>query len=81
MIMALILIVSLMSCSPETTPEINCIVTIEVINTLTGEHIPVSKENYNMLYDLYMDLNNSCNDAIIDYGYHTIIYTSIKEIN
>jgi len=74
----LMLIISgfLSSCTPEEIQP-DCNVRIGVLDNFTNEYVPVSFENYQMLYDLYLELDNGCHDAVIDFGNHTIIYTAI----
>ena len=69
-------------CTPEPCPVIEeeCLVTIEVINTYTGQHVGVTVDNYQMLYDLYIKNGFACEDIILDYGNHTIIYTTLKTL-
>ena len=64
-----------LSCTPDELYE--CDVRIGIIDNYTKEYIPASIDTYNMLYDLYMELDNGCNDATIDYGNHTIIYIAL----
>ena len=77
-LLVLLLLTLTLSCSKEEIEESYCDVRIEVIDNFTGELVGVSYDNYQMLYDLYLEEDNGCNEFILAYGNHTIIFTPVK---